>query len=158
MVEFDITISSKELYDFMLMHSYTHASGLLGSGVGAVCVIVALSTSQWIFLIAGIVLLGYLPWTLWIKSKQQALLNPGFKEPLHYVLDEEGITISQGEASEKQSWDAMVKAVSTGRSIIVYTSKVNATIFPKNQLGDNKDALIEMISRHMPPKKVKIRN
>lgn len=158
MIEFDVTIGSKELYDYMLMHNYTHASGLLGSVVGAMCVFVAFSMQYWVLLFAGILLLLYLPCTLWLKSKQQAVLNPVFKEPLHYMLDNEGITVSQGEACEKQAWDQMVKAVSTGRSIIVYTSRVNATIFPKAQLGDSRDALIEMISTHMPPAKVKIRN
>ena len=51
----------------------------------------------------------------------------------------------------------MVKAVSTVNSIIVYTTKTNACIFPKKDLGEQKDKVIEMISTHMPPKKVKIR-
>ena len=51
----------------------------------------------------------------------------------------------------------MQKAVSTGKSIIVYTSKTTASIFPKKDLGDKKDAIIKMISTHMPPNKVKIR-
>ncbi len=157
MVELDIKIEAGDLYDYMLMHTYSSVSGIMGNGVGAVAVIVGLYTKQWIFLIAGLVLLFYLPWTLFLKSKQQVLNNPVFKESLHYVLDEQGITISQGDLSEKQSWDNMLKAVSTGRSIIVYTSKVNATIFPKRQLGDKKTYVIEMISTHMPPSKVKIR-
>lgn len=157
MVEFDIQITSSDLYDYMLMHHYNTAGGIMGSGMGAVCILVALSTKQWIFLIAGIILLLYLPVSLYLKSKQQALLNPSFKKPLHYVLDDSGMTISQGEASEHQDWEQMVKAVSTGKSIILYTSKYNATIFPRAQLGDKKVDLIEVISTHMPPKKVKIR-
>jgi hypothetical protein len=129
----------------------------MGSILGAVMIIVGVMQQAWIFVIGGAVLLLYLPWTLFIKSRQQAMSNPVFKEPLHYVLDENGITISQGEVSTTQSWADMVKAVSTSRSIIVYTSKVNATIFPKSQLGDMKDAVIEIISTHMPPNKVKIR-
>lgn len=84
--------------------------------------------------------------------------NPTFKETLHYKLDDEGLTITQGEAEAKQKWEDMHKAVSTGKSIILYTSRVNATIFPKRQLGDQKMAVIEMISTHMPPAKVKIRS
>lgn len=158
MVELDIKISASDLYDYMLMHTYHGTSGILGSGVGAVCVLVGLAKAQWIFLIAGVILLLYLPWTLFLKSRQQALANPTFKQPLHYVLDDNGITVSQGDVSESQNWENMVKAVSTGRSIIVYTSRVNATIFPKAQMGDQKDAVIAMISTHMPPKKVNIRN
>ena len=157
MVEIDIQISSADLYDYMLMHHYNTAGGIMGSGMGAVCILVALSTKKWIFLIAGILLLLYLPVTLYMKSKQQALLNPSFRQPLHYVLDDTGVTVSQGEMSEHQDWDSMVKAVSTSRSIILYTSKYNASIFPRKQLGDQKMALIEVLSTHLPPKKVKIR-
>ena len=156
MVELDIKIGAGDLYDYMLMHNYNSPAGIMGSVLGALMVIVALAKEQWIFLIGGIVLLLYLPWTLFIRSRQQALY-PAFQEPLHYVLDENGITISQGEASSCQAWEDMVKAVSTSRSIIVYTTKVNATIFPKNQIGDQKAAVIEIISTHMPPKKVKIK-
>ncbi len=157
MVELDIKIGAGDLYDYMLMHSYSSVGGIMGTGIGAVAILVAFSTKQWIFLIAGVVLLLYLPWTLFLKSKQQALNNPGFQEPLHYVLDETGVTISQGELSEHQDWESMVKAVSTSRSIILYTSRVNATIFPKSQLGDKRTYVIEIISTHMPPSKVKIR-
>ena len=157
MVELDIKIEAGDLYDYMLMHNYNSPAGIMGSTLGALMVVAALMTKQWIFLIGGIALLLYLPWTLFIKSRQQALNNPAFKQALHYVLDEEGIAISQGEQAAKQSWETMVKAVSTGRSIIVYTSRVNATIFPKSQMGDKKAAVIEMISTHMPPSKVKIK-
>lgn len=157
MVELDIKIGAGDLYDYMLRHHYNSPAGLMGSILGAIMIMVAIPNKQWIFLIAGVVLLLYLPWTLFIRSRQQALNNPVFKQTLHYVLDENGITISQGETSTGQSWDDMVKAVSTGRSIILYTGRMNATIFPKNQMGDKLPAVIEMISTHMPPKKVKIR-
>lgn len=157
MVELDVKIGAGDLYDYMLSHAYNRASGLFGSAVGAVMVVFALSTKQWIFMIGGIVLLLYLPWTYFIKSRQQALNNPAFKKPLHYVLDEKGLTVSQDGESGTVAWEDMVKAVSTGRSIILYTSRVNATIFPKSQMGDKKAAVIEIISTHMQPGKVKIR-
>lgn len=157
MVELDVKINAGDLYDYNLRHAYNSASGIMGSTLGAVMILVALRTSTWIFLIGGAALILYLPWTLFIKSRQQVLSNPAFKEPLHYVLDDQGITISQGEMSATQKWEDMVKAVSTGRSIIVYTSRVNATIFPRRQLGDQQAGVVECISTHMPPNKVKIR-
>ena len=62
MVELDIKIGAGDLYDYMLMHSYNSVGGIMGTGIGAVAIIVAFSTKQWIFLIAGIILLLYLPW------------------------------------------------------------------------------------------------
>lgn len=158
MVELDVKIEAGDLYDYMLMHTYNGASGLLGSCVGALAVVVGLAKGQHIFWILGLILIAYLPWTLFLKSRQQALTNPAFQKPLHYVLDEQGITVSQGEASEHQDWENMVKAVSTSRSIIVYTGKSNATIFPRKQMGDKETAVIQMICSNMEPKKVKIRN
>ena len=157
MVEFDIKIKSSDLYDFNMMHAYNSIPNLLINVLGVFAIIVGLGKSNVFYCIMGAVVLLYLPWTLYVKSKQQALLNPVFKEPLHYLLDDNGITISQGETSTTQSWEDCLKAVSTTKSIIIYTSKVNATIFPKNQLGDKRTALIEVISTHMPPGKVKIR-
>ena len=158
MLELTIKIEAGDLYDYMLMHSYNSPAGLIGSAFGALLIVFAFATQQWIFIVLGLVMLLYLPWTLFIKSRSQILSNPSFQEPLKYTLDEEGLTVSQGEAEEKMAWEDMHKAVSTGRSIILYTSRVNATLFPKRQLGDKKAAVIEMISTHMPPAKVKIRS
>lgn len=158
MMELDVKIEAKDLYDYMLRHSYNSASGIIGSCFGAMLIVLAVMSGQWLYLIFGVIMLLYLPWTLFIRSRQQILSNPGFQKPLHYLLDGQGITISQGEETVQYPWEELVKAVSTGRSIIVYTSKVNATIFPKKQLGEKLSAVVEMISTHMPPAKVKIRS
>ncbi len=157
MLELDVKIEAKDLYDYMMAHTYASPAGILGSCFGGLMVVVGFMTKQWIFLICGIVLLVYLPWTLYLKSKQQVLNNPAFQNSLHYVLDENGITVSQGEQTQCQVWEDMYKATSTTKSIIVYTSPVNATIFPRRVLGEQLSQCIEIISTHMPAKKVKIR-
>lgn len=157
MVELDVKMEAGDLYDYMLMHNYNSASGLLGSCVGALAVFVGLAKGQPIFWILGLVLLLYLPWTLFLRSRQQILNNPVFKEPLHYRMDEQGITVSQNDVTQQLDWANMVKAVSTGRSIIVYTGNRNASIFPRKQLGDKETAVIQVICANMDPKKVKIR-
>ena len=65
--------------------------------------------------------------------------------------------VSQGEAQEFQAWDTMYKAVSTGRSIVLYTSRINACLFPRRDLKECQTKVIEMISTHMPPRRVNIR-
>lgn len=157
MVEFDVTVKAGDLYDYMMRHTYYSMAGILGNGVGAVMVVVGAMKGQWLFVILGMVLLLYLPYTLWIKSRQQAMGNPAFTKPLHYVMDDEGITVSQDGESQTQKWEDIYKAVSTNKSIIVYTSKVNACIFPKRDLQDKTMAVIQVISTHMDPSKVKIK-
>lgn len=157
MIELDIKIEAGDLYDYMLRHTYSSAAGVMGSTFGALFILLAIGTQRWVFILFGIILLLYLPWTLFIRSRKQVLSNPSFQKPLHYVLDDTGITISQGDDSIQYPWDELYKAVSTGRSIIVYTSRINATIFPKRQMEDKKTAVIEIISTHMNPNQVKIR-
>jgi len=157
MVNLTVKIEAGDLYDYMLMHSYSSPAGVVGSAFGALLIFFALATRQWMFLVLGAVMLLYLPWTLFIKSRRQILSNPSFQEPLQYTLDDDGLTISQGEEEACMAWADMYKAVSTGRSIILYTSRVNATIFPRRQLEGREAAVIEMISTHLPPAKVKIR-
>ncbi|MBD5527232.1 MAG: YcxB family protein [Lachnospiraceae bacterium] len=159
MIEFDVKIDADDLYNYMMAHAYGSAVGLIGSCFGALMVVIfGMDPRQWIFLVFGVILLLYLPVNLRLRSKQIALTNPSFQQPLHYVLDEEGIAVSQGETTERQAWADLYRATATGRSVIVYTTKVSAAIFPNRDLGDQRTAVVEMISTHMPPRKVKIRS
>ena len=83
--------------------------------------------------------------------------NEAFKDLLHYRVDDKGITVTSGENSESLEWSRMYRAVSTSRSVILYTNRVNACIFPKEDMGDKKDDVIRIISTHMDPKQVNIR-
>lgn len=156
-VEFDVKIRSGDLYDYMLYHTYSGFVGIFGTIVGILLVVNFFMNGGFISAIAGVVIILYLPWTLFLKAQQQAQNTPAFKKPLHYKMTEEGIEISQDGEVQHQAWADMLKAVSTGKSIIVYTSKVNASIFPKRDLGEKTVAVIEMISTNMPHQKVKIK-
>ncbi len=156
-LEFDVKMTPAAMYDYLLHHTYSGMSGIVGAIAGAFCIIVFAANKYPIYLIAGIIILAYLPISLFLKANQQVQGTPAFKKPLHYKMTEEGITVSQDGNEEMQNWDACYKAVSTRSSIILYTSKTTASIFPKKDLGEKKDSLIQMISTHMPPNKVKIR-
>ena len=157
MVEFDIKITGKDLYNYMLAHTYATPSGILGSCFGALMLVMGALNGGTVYMIAGAALLLYLPWTLYIKSYKQAQNNPIYKESIHYVLDDKGITVSQGKQTQTLEWDKLYKATSTTRSIILYTSKNTATILPRKQVGEQLAGLIEIIATHVPASKMKIR-
>ncbi len=156
-VEFDVKITAADLFDYMLSHTYSGFSGLFGSIVGALFIIMYFSVGYFLYLIAGAVILLYIPCSLFLRAHKQVALNEAFKKPLHYVLTDEGVTVSQGEDEMFQEWDVVYKAKSTNRSLLIYTSKVNAWIFPKRDLGKDKEAVIQLISAHVAPNKVKIK-
>ena len=156
-IEFDVKITPNILYDYMLQHTYSRLPGLMGTLVGVLMLFLFAANRQPLILIIALVILLYLPWTLFLRAASQAKATPAFQKPLHYRLSDEGIEVSQDETTEQMAWEGMVKAISTPKSIVVYTTAVNACIFPKSDLGDRKYKVIEIISTHMPPKKVKIR-
>lgn len=156
-LEFDVKISASVLYDYLLYHTYTSLSGMIGAVVGVFLLGGYLKNGQLLYLAGGIFILLYLPCTLWLKARKQAKNNPAFKEVLHYKMTEEGIEVSQHGETQLLKWEQTYKAVSTKSSIIVYINKMNAWIFPRKDLGELRDMAIKIISTHMPPDKVKIR-
>lgn len=156
-LELDVKMSANALYDYLLYHMYSSFQGIIGAIAGIFLVVLFLLGYGPLYLIAGLVVLAYLPYTLFIRSRQQFLNTPAFKEVLHYEFNDEGMSVSQNEMKESVPWENIHKAVSTPNNIVIYTSKVNASIFPKKDLGDKKALLIQMISTHLDPKKVKIR-
>lgn len=160
-IEFDVKMTTGKMYDYMLRHTFTSFSGIVGEVLGILLVsgffVSANETKRWLYLIGGIVVVFYQPVSLYLRSKRQVATNEVFKEPLHYILDEKGITVQSGENSDSMEWTRMYRAVSTVSSIIIYTNRINACIFPKIDMGDKKDEIIKMISTHMDPKQVNIR-
>lgn len=156
--EFDVKMTSSALYDYNMHHAYTSALGLLGTAVGILLLIgYSQNTSYLAMLVAGLIIIFYMPVTLFTRAKKQMLLNPAFKNAIHYKMSDAGVTVSNGEEEMTLEWESMYKAYSTNQSIILATSKINAWIFPKKDLGEDKYKLIEMISTHMSPDKIRIK-
>ena len=157
MVECDVKISSGDLYDYNLKYTYGKPINIIAEIAGIAAICYGIYSKNIPLAVIGAAVLVYLPITLWIRSKQTAALNPAFKKPLHYVLDDDGLTVSQDDQTQTVEWDKCLKAVSTSRSILLYTSGVSATIFPKDQLGDKTALVIRTIAAHMPPDRVNIK-
>ena len=159
-IEFDVNMTAGKMYDYMLRHTLTSFSGIIGEVLGVVITAGFFTIDEprkWLYLIFGLLVLFYQPVALYVRAKKQVSSNEVFKQPLHYVLDEKGITVQSGENADSLEWDKMYKAVSTMKSIILYTTRINACIFPKEDLGMKKDDVIKMICTHMDPKQVNIK-
>ena len=154
-VEFDVNMTTGKMYDYMLRHTFTSFSGIVGELLGIVLVVGFFAYGQWIYLVAGIVCMFYQPVALYYRANRQVKTNEIFKKPLHYKLDDTGITVTSDDMTDSLPWEKMYKAVTTMRSVIIYTGIVNACIFPKEDMGDKKDDVMAMISAHMDPKQVR---
>ena len=155
-VEFDVNMTVSKLYDYMLYQIFTSFSGILGEAVGLLLIVGFFLSYKIIYLIAGVVIVFYLPVALYMQAKKQ-MLSPAFKEPQHYRLSDEGIEITICDQSDSAPWEAVAKVVSTRKNIILYTNKVRASLFPLEDLGENKEQVVKIISAHVDPGKVNIK-
>lgn len=164
-VKFNVKMTDKYMYDFMLYHNYSSFSGLLGAIVGVFALGWGINavrngdmTSAGLGFMVAIMFLIATPTTMKSRAKMQVKNTPSFREPLEYELTEEGVVVRQGDAETFSAWDEFTKVVSTNRSILLYLSRVRAIIFPKECMGEQYEAAVKMISTHVPAAKVKIRH
>lgn len=159
-LDVSVSMSAKILYDYLIYHAYSTPAGILGTCFGALGVLLffnAPSVDRVMYLILGAILILYMPISLKLRSAQLMQLSDTYKKPLDYHLDQNGVTVSQGDVSQTMEWNKCVKAVSTRQSILLYTGRNNASIFPRRQLGDKLPALVAVLAENMDPKKVRIR-
>ena len=158
-LEFDVKVTPSVLYDFKLQHTYKKPITILATALGFFSIYLSFVREDYklIFLFLGIVFIVYEPLMAIYHSFVQAKLNPAFSQPLHYRFCEEGIEISQNGECQMAKWEQCVKACNTRKSIFVYTSKVNAFIFPRVDLGTRTEDAIAYIATHVSPDVMKIR-
>lgn len=164
-VKFEVKMTDKIMYDFLLYHTYTHVSGLLGAVIGVISLgmgmkymITGNAVSAMPAFLFAILFLIVTPVSLKGRAKTQVQKTKMFQKPLEYEMTEEGITVRQEELEVKNKWEDFSKAVSTNRAVILYVTRMRAFIFPKESMGEQYEAAVKMISTHMPPKNVKIRH
>lgn len=164
-VKINVKMTEEYMYDFMLYHNYTHASGLISAIVGVIALGTAIQyilagNMQYfcIWLLCAILLLFVNPYSMKTRAKSQVNNSEMFQKPLEYEFTEEGIVVRQDEAEAETKWAEVTKAVSTQKSVILYLGRVRALIFPKKCMGDKYEEVLKMIHTHISPKNVKIRH
>lgn len=163
-VKFEVKMTDKIMYDFMLHHNYTSVGGLLSAIVGCVALAFAVhdyvaGDAVWVMpmIFVALVTLILPPISMRTKAKMQVMGTPAFQKPLTYELTEEGIRVRQNELETLNAWEDITKAVSSNCSVILYLSRVRAVILPRSSMGDQYEKAMEMIHTHLSPNKVKIR-
>lgn len=164
-VKFDVKMTSKAMYDFMLYTSMTSLSGIFGIIAGGFFLVMGIkqallgeiATAATYFMFATIFLVVN-PINVRIRAGEQVKRTPMFQKPITYELNEYGVIASQDGQTAESSWEDFRKVISTNKSIIMFITKKRAIIFPKEFLGEQYSAVVKVISTHVPANKVKIRH
>lgn len=157
-----IKIQSEDMHHFLVQQNYTHFSGWFGVLISIAAVIMLLlnfktnSTGSNVLLaLIGALFLIIQPLQLKLSAIQKVNMIPMFKEPLEYILNDEGIKVQQKEEEAQITWEEVYKVAESKKSIFVYTSRNRAFIFPKDQYQEKIDMVKEIIQKYVKEDKCK---
>lgn len=163
-IKIEVKMTKKAIFDFLLYKTYNSVFGIFVVAVGFINLVLGIqniragdtSDATIKFLFALIFIVG-MPVMLWFSAGRQASGVKMFQKPIYYEFLDEGLKISQDEMENMVKWDSLMKAVGTKSSIFLYQDKNRGLILPRGDMRDMELAVIEAISTHMDPSKVKIR-
>jgi len=163
-VKFDVKMTQKIMYNFLMNHTYRSMTGVMGILFGIAAFVIfgmtlghAETFMSVLYLLFGIWFLLYLPINLYLRSAKQVKSNPVFQKPLHYTINDEGITTEQGDQQAQMKWEDLVKVTETKMSLLIYTGKRYSFVLPKEAMGSRYKDVAALIKKHMPDRKVKMK-
>ena len=163
MIEFDITLTQKDMYRFNLYQTYTGFQGWLSVLAGILFVAAGVIYGKTeplhcvLYIVFGIVLLVYLPAGLYLRSKKRFMTTDSLKKPLHYQIAEEGITVSQEGENAALPWEQIYKMTVNKSQVLIYSGRVNAFVIPRAQLGEHWGPLAELATKKLPKYRLKMK-
>ena len=108
-------------------------------------------------LVIGLLFTVVNPLMLYMKAKKQAATNESLKLPIQYTLSENELVIEQGEEQLIVPWDQLRIIKDSGRSLIVYVTRMRAFIWPKAKLGRQYNEVTKLLTKKMGSARVRIK-
>lgn len=163
-LKFDITLTAEDMYRFNMYQTYSGFHGWFSIAFSILIFVVAGVTRGGIeaaytalYIVFGIVFLVYPPVSLYLRSKRTLAMSEVLRGTLHYEVDEEGLHVSQKEESALLPWEQIYKMVATKHNVLVYSSRINAYVIPRAQLGESYTALQTQAAAHLPAYRLKMK-
>lgn len=151
-ISLKIQINTNNLYEFIMNNNYVSIRGIisvlfsLASAVGTVIFWEQFSGIQKALMVfMSLLFIVIAPIEYYIRAKRQVKKN--FSEELEYIFDESGITIKKSNESSSLKWNEVMKVINTKNLIVVYFTPIRAFIIPKKCIGENFDALKELMEK-----------
>lgn len=94
------------------------------------------------------------PVMLYTKASSQVKKNDSVNKPLKYTFTDKDFSISVDEDSVTQSYEDIIKVISTKLSVIIYINKYRAFILPKSAIGENMEQLKALLEKNAKNAKV----
>ncbi len=158
-VKFSVQIKVKDMFVFLMHHSYHGISLVIDAAItaGAIALLVTgegqNSPASTVVLVVLALLFPVMnPLLLYRRAKKQVTKNEVFRKPLCYVLTDEGITMSQGEVTQSFAWADVYRIREYKSLFAVYTGRVYACIWPKRELAACEKEVRELFQKQLSAK------
>lgn len=162
--EFDVTLTVEDMYRFSMYHTYSGVHGIASVIIAVLVFFVAAKTYgdvelmyTLLYILFGVLFLVYMPFSLYLRAKRQIASSEVFQKPLHFTVTEEKITSSQSGETADLPWEQIYKVVETKSNILVYSSRINALVLPKNQIAGEYDAFRKIMEEKLPGYRLKLK-
>lgn len=163
--EFDVILTDKDMFRFNMYHTYHGFRGIFAAVIGILILVAARVTAGKVasiytalYIILGIIFLIYMPVSLYLNSKRQISSSEVFRHPLHYKVDEEGVHVSQNNQGAALLWNQIYRIICTKSNVIIYSSRINAYIIPRNTICENYEIIIQLAESHLEKYRLKLKS
>ena len=156
----DITVTAlvtrRDMFSYLMNSAYRSVSGILLTVFGCFCIAVVFITwgeveltVSLLLLLLGFMYTIYRPLHLWMLAGRR-VKKTTYAEPITYIFNEQGITSRQGEQEASSDWEALWKARIWGNILVIFVSVNVGIILPEEAIGENREALLNLIADHLP--------
>ena len=150
-MDFELKLDGKTMSRFLLHYNYTKATGLFGIllGIASLAAVfikwnMSNANQRVVWIVIAVLFLIVQPLTLAKKGRRQ-MAQEEMQIPLFCHIDEEGISVTQGEASSSCKWSDLRKVVYRKNEMYLFTSAIYATIITRNSCEEKFDELVAFV-------------
>lgn len=154
--EFDVNLTPDDMYRFNMYHTYHGFHGIFS--IVMAILLTVFTVMNWgkvnltysvICIFAILLLLFFMPLNLKNHAKIQLKRYEALRNTQHFTVDERGVTISQNGEEATLEWKQVYKVVETKSNLLIYSTRVNAYVFPMRELGTHRDGVVALAKEHL---------
>lgn len=156
-IRLKITMTEQNIKDYVYGQTLKSARGIAFFALGVIAIVILVLTWSSQGTLAKVCLIGIAAIYLVVQPvmtvlKANTLLkHPELFVPIEYEIDEEEVAVTQGEEHVVYRWEDGFRFVVKKNLLLMYVSRINAYILPKDQLGGDYTRLLTLAKSHNCP-------
>jgi len=152
-------MNQKNMFDFLLRHSYFSFRGYIGLLISICAFGAAIYTFGKMQLLLTLILLGagslftiVQPILLYNRAKLDVSKGGQFHVPITYTLSTDGIELARNGNQVEYGWDTIHKVITTKYAVVLYSGQYLTFILTKEGIGEQFDLMKELIQKNASAK------